>query len=164
MRLLDLPARVGLSDDDWWTPPEVFAALGVTFDLDPAAPPGGVPWLPARRIYCEQDDGLTRPWEGLVWLNPPYSRPGPWLERLAGHGSGIALIAADPSCRWWHDWIAPSAALVVFPRGRIRFVHPARHTSTHGRFPSAFIAYGDRAAEVLAAAGLGHAVVTVGGV
>jgi hypothetical protein len=31
------------SSVEWYTPPEIFEALGLTFDLDPCAPPGGLP-------------------------------------------------------------------------------------------------------------------------
>lgn len=41
---------------EWYTPPEIFDALGLRFDLDPAAPPGGVPWVPATRHLSK--DGL----------------------------------------------------------------------------------------------------------
>ena len=81
-----------LTSDDWYTPPLVFDALGITFDLDPCAPPGGVPWIPAPRWFTESDDGLSQPWRGRVWLNPPYSSPAPWLEKFVDHGDGVALI------------------------------------------------------------------------
>lgn len=36
---------------EWYTPPEIFAALGLTFDLDPCAPPyplaSDTPWWQA---------------------------------------------------------------------------------------------------------------------
>jgi hypothetical protein len=38
---------VGMSDD-WFTPPEIFAALGLRFDLDPCSP-GPDHWVPAAR-------------------------------------------------------------------------------------------------------------------
>lgn len=36
--------------DDWYTPPEIFDALGLTFDLDPCSPGRGH-WVPIRKIY-----------------------------------------------------------------------------------------------------------------
>ena len=39
------PSKGG--SDDWYTPPEIFAALGLMFDLDPASP-GPEHWVPAR--------------------------------------------------------------------------------------------------------------------
>lgn len=79
--------------NSWLTPPEIIAALG-TFDLDPCACVGQ-PWSTAETHLYPRDDGLSAPWVGRVWLNPPY---GPatarWLQRLARHGDGIALIFA----------------------------------------------------------------------
>src|SRR4051812_22584031 len=78
---------------EWYTPPWVFEAIGLRFDLDPASPPGGLPWVPAEHHYSDQDDGLAQPWYGRVWLNPPYGPGiGQWMSKLADHGNGIALV------------------------------------------------------------------------
>src|SRR3990167_9356591 len=87
--------------DDWYTPTFIFEALGLRFDCDPASPVGGVPWIPVEHYHTEEEDGLTLPWHGLVWLNPPYSSPAPWLSRLREHGSGVALVPNDSSTGWW---------------------------------------------------------------
>ena len=51
---------------EWYTPPEIFAALKLTFDLDPGIPvPVPALWVPAKRIYTHEDDGLAQP--GMVW-------------------------------------------------------------------------------------------------
>lgn len=51
---------------EWYTPPAIFEALGMGFDLDPCHPEGDrPPWLPAAKVYTKQDDGLAQPWE--VW-------------------------------------------------------------------------------------------------
>jgi hypothetical protein len=57
--------------DDWYTPPWIFEAMGVTFDLDVCTPPGGVPWIPAENYYTPNDDGLAQDWYGFVWCNRP---------------------------------------------------------------------------------------------
>jgi len=49
--------------DDWYTPPNIFDALGLIFDLDPCSP-GPAHWVPARKIYTKEDDGLVQPWSG----------------------------------------------------------------------------------------------------
>jgi hypothetical protein len=54
---------------EWFTPPHIFAKLLLTFDLDPCAPAGGVPWIPARRHFSIEDDGLAQEWHGRVWLS-----------------------------------------------------------------------------------------------
>lgn len=107
---------------EWYTPPAVFQALGLSFDLDPASPPHGLPWVPARRFYWRE--GLRRPWFGLVWLNPPYgSGAGPWLERMAQHGEGVALVYARTETEWFQQAVHQAAAL-CFVDGRLRFIRP----------------------------------------
>jgi len=141
---------------EWYTPPEVFDALGLTFDLDPCAPPGGVPWVPARRILTIEDDGLNQPWDGRVWLNPPYGKmAGAWVERLAGHGHGIALVFSRTDVRWWHRAV-PRATAVCFVEGRLTFV-PGAGQSAPGNSggPSALIAYGKDCARAIERSGLG---------
>ena len=76
----------------WLTPPHILKALG-EFDLDPCASLDR-PWDTARNHYTVEDNGLVQPWEGRVWLNPPYGAGMDlWLNRLANHpGGGIALV------------------------------------------------------------------------
>jgi hypothetical protein len=87
------------TSDDYYTPAWVFEALGLTFDLDVCAPPGGVLWVPASRYFTKADDGLSQPWEGRVWMNPPYSDPTPWVERFVLHRDGICLVPSSNG-RW----------------------------------------------------------------
>ena len=64
------------------TPPGIIQAFG-PFDLDPCAPVKR-PWATADNHYTIEDDGLLRPWQGLVWCNPPYGpKTGDWLARCA---------------------------------------------------------------------------------
>lgn len=42
---------------EWYTPPSIFEALGLRFDLDPASPEAGpVPWVPADRFMSPTDN------------------------------------------------------------------------------------------------------------
>jgi hypothetical protein len=80
-------------NDEWLTPPEILQALG-PFDLDPCAPIKR-PWPMAAEHYTVEDNGLAQPWVGRVWCNPPYGlETARWLNRMAQHGNGIALIFA----------------------------------------------------------------------
>lgn len=120
-------ACIGASDE-WFTPPEIFDALGLTFDLDPCQPDHGRAFLsvPCRQFYTAAEDGLRQPWHGLVWMNPPFGgRNGqvPWLRRFLDHGNGIALVAARTSAAWFHDYAA-KAETMLFPRGKTKFVRP----------------------------------------
>lgn len=141
---------------EWYTPPGIFEALGLTFDLDPCAPAGGLPWIPAKRFLSIEDDGLTQPWKGRVWLNPPY---GPhtqtWMRRLAAHGHGVALVFARTETRWWHDTVQCADA-VSFIAGRLTFVdHEREPGGFNAGAPSALVAYGSECAEAIANAQLG---------
>jgi hypothetical protein len=143
-----------LDSDDWYTPPFVFEALGLEFDLDPCAPVGGVPWVPAQSHFSEVDDGLVQPWLGRVWCNPPYSDPGPWVRRLHEHGNGVALIQCDTSTALWQD-TGPLADAICFIRGRVRFVQEGDDRGWTARFASVLLAFGEDNARALRESNLG---------
>jgi hypothetical protein len=149
---------------EWYTPPAFFDALGATFDLDPCMPPipfgargvgqpwpddaPPVPWVPVRRWYTPADNGLVQPWDGLVWLNPPYGNQAvPFLSRLVEHGHGIALVFARTETAWWHA-SAPRASSVLFLRDRVHHIRADGHQG-RGAMGSALLAYGDEASAVL---------------
>jgi hypothetical protein len=141
---------------EWYTPRHVFDALGLEFDLDPCAPEGGVPWIPAASYYSAADDGLVQPWEGRVWLNPPYGKQtAAWVRKLAAHGNGIALVFSRTDVRWWHDAV-PIASAVCFIEGRLTFVAGAGQSAPgNSGGPSALIAFGDDCADALERSRLG---------
>ena len=101
------------NNDEWLTPPRIIQSLG-HFDLDPCSPIKR-PWDTADVHYSKIDDGLSRDWFGRVWLNPPYGRETfRWMERLADHKSGIALIFARTETRGFHDCIWKKSECRVF--------------------------------------------------
>lgn len=117
---------------DWYTPAWVFQSLGLTFDLDPCQPVGGISWIPATQHYTEKENGLSSPWFGRVWLNPPYGRDTPaWLERMDKHRHGVALLFARTDCEWFHR-IVTNADAMLFLRGRVRFVDGKQKTGGGG--------------------------------
>jgi DNA N-6-adenine-methyltransferase (Dam) len=135
---------------DWWTPEWVFTALGLVFDLDPASPPGGVPWLPARKHYALPQDGLSLPWEGCVWLNPPYgTETKAWLARMDQHRNGLALVFARTDTHWFHT-VAVNADSLFFLRGRMQFTDASGKTGGGGAGAgSLFIAWGEQCTKAL---------------
>jgi hypothetical protein len=99
--LADIPDE---PDDEWYTPPWLFDALGLTFDLDVCAPVDRTySAVPAERFYTEENDGLAQPWDGLVWCNPPYSTPRVWAERMIDHGDGVLLSHVPINGLWCLD-------------------------------------------------------------
>lgn len=151
---------------EWYTPPYVFSALGIEFDLDPCAPPlPAASWIPARRRISPPVDGLQQPWDGRVWLNPPYARAtARWIGRLAEHGDGITLVFVRACTPWWQAAVRRSSA-VCFVEGRVEFIEGspelrrgARKDSRSGA-PSCLIAFGDECAAAVARSGLGGCMV-----
>lgn len=114
------------ASDEWFTPAHVFDAMAVRFDMDVAAPEGGAPFVPCGRYLTRADDGLVAPWQGFVWMNPPFGgRNGlaPWLDRFFHHGNGVALVPDRTSAPWWQD-AARWADGVLFTRGKVKFIRP----------------------------------------
>lgn len=143
-------------DGEWYTPPEIFAALNFTFDLDPCSP-GAHHWVPARRVYTKADDGLKQPWMGTVFVNPPYGVPrnavAAWLRKLVEHGDGIALVGALTSSGWFQDW-APRFDGLLFPRGKTKFIRNGEVADSPAG-GSVLLAIGETSVKVLRASGLG---------
>lgn len=137
--------------DEWLTPPHVLAALG-KFDLDPCAPVNR-PWSKADRHFTIQDNGLALLWHGRVWCNPPYGlSAAQWLERLAAHGDGIALVFARTETRMFFDHVWPKASGLLFLEGRLHFHHvDGSRAPANSGAPSVLIAYGESNAEALRA-------------
>lgn len=145
---------------EWYTPPAIFDALGVTFDVDPASPGEGKSFVPARRHITATEDGLTSDWgSGMAWVNPPYGpHTATWLAKLADHGNGIALVFARTDNKWFHETVA-RADLICFVSGRVKFYKGS--TELRGDSPGAgsmLVAYGPKAAAALGASGLGTCV------
>lgn len=140
------------TSDDYYTPPFIFNALGVQFDLDVSAPPNGVPWIPAKQFLTIIEDGLTTQWVGRVWCNPPYSNVTPWAKKLISHGDGIALVQMTKSAWFNLMWEHCSGTLVLPPN--IKFVR-ADGSSAPIFMPVILFAFGESNREALINSGLG---------
>lgn len=99
--------------DSWATPKAVYDALDAEFHFDDdPCPIGG-------------EGGLDRPWGHSVFMNPPYSKPTPWVQKayeesLRGN-TVVGLLRGDTSTRWFHQWVIGKASEIRFVKGRIRF-------------------------------------------
>lgn len=151
---------------EWYTPPEIFEALNVEFDLDPCSPGEGKSFVPARKHLTEVEDGLATAWgdDDFVFCNPPYgSKTAVWLEKLAHHpGGGIALVFNRLDTKWFHK-IFPKVSAICFLEGRIRFyrggITPDCQSQSSPGAGSILIAFGGRAVEVLEKSNLGVVMV-----
>lgn len=111
-----------MANDELYTPKWIFDALGVEFDLDVCAPKDGPLHTPTKRWFSQEDDGLANEWIGRVWMNPPYSKPAPWIDKWLNHGNGFALVPFSKS--EWFRKLWNSSSMGVFAQTNTKFVKP----------------------------------------
>lgn len=108
-------ARHLSKSNEHFTPPDICDRVrdvfGGAIDLDPASCEQADRLVRARTFYTLREDGLTLPWWGRVFLNPPGGtrRPGPGRRPV----SQAALWWATLAQRFEHGRIE-QAAFVVF--------------------------------------------------
>ena len=150
---------------EWLTPPELFKALDLVFDLDPAHPVAdALCFVPCHKFYTIEDDGLKQPWQingdrrTLVWGNFPFGRRRgqvPWLYRFFEHNYGIALVAARTSADWFCEVVVPHAQLLCFPYGKTKFYRPDGSIGKEPGTGVVLIGAGDVACTALLKSGIG---------
>lgn len=129
----------GLKDSDrYFTPPEILSIVleqwPAGIDLDPCADELAIVVAANNFNIRLGQDGLVLPWEGKVFLNPPYSMPEPWLARAALHGNQggevLALVNAAVGTRAWLNYVWPHALVCCLaPRPKFRAYNSDKHTS-----------------------------------
>ena len=140
-----------LSTNDHYTPKWIFDLLSVQFDIDVAAPPGGVPWIPAKKYFTQEDDGLSQDWEGLVWCNPPYSDILPWIRRMNTHSNGIALLPHTKGAWRREVWRNAHGIAEWDDVTEVRFMHKGKEKTI---FPTTFLAaWGEQGCQAISQIG-----------
>ena len=136
--------------DEYYTSKFIFDGLGLWFDLDPCSPVvGGC--VPATHTYTIESDGLQQPWFGLVWMNPPYSKPTPWVDKFLAHSNGIALLPFTNGKWWFNIWNHADAIMPIEPRHKFDKSDGTRKTIT---FNTALYGIGDVAVQAIQRFGL----------
>ncbi len=140
-----------VENNEWYTPKEIIASLG-EFDLDPASSLEAFRLNhSAKKIYTKQENGLSREWDGRVWLNPPYSSPllQEFLLKMATHSNGIALVFSKIEAKWFHDIVLNRATAIKLLYDRIQFLRADGIRGMQPRNASMLVAYGPDNAEIL---------------
>jgi phage N-6-adenine-methyltransferase len=113
--------------DEWETPPAFVDQLEAEFGrftLDPCA---RAETAKAEEYYSKEDNGLVQPWDGRVYVNPPYSDPGPWVQKAIDEVAFgqvehiLLLLPAATDTGWFHDLVL-ARCNIRFLRGRLRFL------------------------------------------
>lgn len=81
-------------------------------------------------FFCEEDNALAQSWDlgmgGWLWLNPPFGRLGPWVQKayLESRVAAVQvamLVPAGVGANWWRDGVDGKAAVRLL-NGRLTFV------------------------------------------
>lgn len=128
------PSAIGQGkSNEWYTPARyIEAARSVMggIDLDPASCELANRTVRAKRYYSKEDDGLTKPWHGRVWLNPPYGRGNQtqFISKITQEyqkgnvSQAIVLSEADTDASWFQPlW----SHLICFCNHIVHFYRPA---------------------------------------
>ena len=108
-------SEIVTNTDDYYTPAWIFEALNLKFDIDVASPVGGIHYIPAQRYFTIYDNGLAQDWAGQkVWMNPPYSKPQPWIDKWLENGNGIALLPLVKS-KWLNQIWNEADGIALLP-------------------------------------------------
>jgi len=143
---------------EWYTPPSIFKALAVDFDLDPASPGAEkVPWIPARQHYTIAENGLRQNWAGQrVYLNPPYGQDtAEWMRKFVrADCQGVMLVFARTDTAWFHE-LAVHCDALCFVRKRVQFVRGDGYIGGGSGAASLLLAKGKEYDEAVQQSGLG---------
>ena len=121
-------------ENEWYTPPEYIASarkVMVQIDCDPASSEIANRAVGAGIFYTKEQDGLSKPWAGNVWMNPPYAQPliAQFADAVSSKYENGKIISAvvlvnNATETAWFQRMASVASAVCFPKGRIRFLDP----------------------------------------
>ena len=82
-------------------------------------------------------DGLNIEWEDKTYVNPPYSKPLPWIEKAIEENKKgktiVMLLRMDTSTRWFKS-LQEAGATFLWINGRLRF-----NTGKPAPFPSMLV-------------------------
>jgi phage N-6-adenine-methyltransferase len=128
--------------DEWETPQDFFDVLNSEFQFttDVCSLPSSAK---CRRYFSPEDDGLSKPWTGRCWMNPPYGDEiQKWIRKAAFESAKdrttivACLLPARVDTSWWWDYCR--FAEVRFMRGRLKF----GTAPSAAPFPSAVVIFG----------------------
>ena len=126
--------------DLWETPQNLFDELNSEFhfDIDVCALSENAK---CGRYYTPEQDGLSQPWIGNCWCNPPYGREvGQWVRRAflasVSGSTVVMLLPARTDTKWFHEYIYNKVE-VRFLKGRLKF----GNSKNSAPFPSMIVIF-----------------------
>lgn len=109
--------------DLWSTPQDTFDKLNSEFgfEVDVCATNENAK---CSKFFTIADDGLSKEWEGVCWMNPPYGRViGKWIQKayessLQG-STVVCLLPSRTDTKWFHEYCMKGE--IRFIKGRLKF-------------------------------------------
>lgn len=126
--------------DVWATPKDFFRKMDEEFhfEVDVCATKENAK---CSKFYTAEDDGLSKEWKGVCWMNPPYGRQiGRWIkkayESAEAGATVVCLVPSRTDTKWFQDYCLKSSD--------IRFIHGRLHfneSKDAAPFPSAVVVF-----------------------
>jgi phage N-6-adenine-methyltransferase len=118
------PGMFTSAKGDYETPQDLFDQLDLEFHftLDSCARDDNAK---LNDYISPEQDALTKPWYGNVWMNPPYGKQIPtWMEKAYKESRSnasvvVCLVPSRTDTNWWHDWAMKGE--IRFIRQRLKF-------------------------------------------
>ena len=119
-------------ENQWYTPEHIIEAARTTMgriDVDPASSHIANTTVKANTYYTESNNGLTKEWNGNVWMNPPYAQPliSQFVEKLiekflSGEVKKACVLVNNATDTTWFHSIVRISSAICFTKGRVRFI------------------------------------------
>ena len=108
---------------EYETPDEIFEPLNKEFGftLDVCATAENAK---CKKYFTKDDDALSKKWEGVCWMNPPFGRVMQKFVKKAYEESRngatvVMLIPVRSNTNWWHKYVMQGE--IRFIRGEVKF-------------------------------------------
>ena len=125
--------------DLWATPQSFFDKYNAmyNFTLDVCATHDNAK---CSTYFTKEQNGLSKDWIGICWMNPPYGRDiKHWIKKAyessLNGATVVCLLPARTDTSWWHDYCMKGT--IEFIRGRLKF----GNSKNSAPFPSAVVVF-----------------------
>lgn len=145
--------HISQGNNDWYTPVEYIEAARAVMggiDLDPASSEIAQEAIKAANYFTAKTNGLDKPWNGRVWLNPPFSMPliEQFVDKLleewaAGRVSQATVVTNNATDTGWFHALLAQSKLACLTKGRVKFYSSSSDIMTP-RQGQVFFYFGDQ--------------------
>jgi len=119
-------------NNEWYTPSvyiEAARQVMGSIDVDPASSDTANQTVKAIAYYTAENDGRVQPWQGNVWMNPPYAQPliSEFCELLvqkykAGEVQQACVLVNNATETVFYQNMLNVCSAVCFIKGRVKFI------------------------------------------